>query len=388
MWPGQQPPGGEQNNPQGQNPYQQPGYQQPGYDQSNPYQQPGYQQPNPYQQPPQQQPGQPGQPGQPQQPGYGRQPGYGQPQQPDYGPPQGPPQPTGQQWGAPSGPPGAPQPPRDNKKRTTTIAIVAAIAVVAAAAITGALVLGKDDSDGGDESKGKDKTSTAPSSAPASDEPTTEDPAGGGADNPRAGGDATDVKAVIPGWKPVVSPKRHNAFDVPPEWTVESPGLSTGFEDDKGKPLVVMSAPARYKKDYCSVKDKDGYVNKSHAAGAGSKGAQGAKSEASAAKVEAENWVFAAFDQEQTGTRKVTDAKKFTSAHGLKGYTASATVTGVKKTDKCTTDGKSVTVTYTDTNGDFATWVLYSVKGTKEEVPDATIKKIMSSLRPVKSEVS
>lgn len=388
MWPGQQPPGGEQNNPQGQNPYQQPGYQQPGYDQSNPYQQPGYQQPNPYQQPPQQPPGQPGQPGQPQQPGYGRQhPGYGQPQQPDYGPPQGPPQPTGQQWGAPSGPPGAPQPPRDNKKRTTTIAIAAAIAVVAAAAITGVLVLGKDDSDGGDESKGKDKTPTAPSSAPASDKPT-DDPAGGGADNPRAGGDATDVKAVIPGWKPVVSPKRHNAFDVPPEWTVESPGLSTGFEDDKGKPLVVMSAPARYKKDYCSVKDKDGYVNKSHAAGAGSKGAQGAKNKASAAEVEAENWVFAAFDQDQTGTRKVTEAKKFTSAHGLKGYTASATVTGVKKTDKCSTDGKSVTVTYTDINGDFATWVLYSVKGTKEEVPDATIKKIMSSLRPVKSEVS
>lgn len=54
MWPGQQPPGGEQN-PQDQNPYQQPGYQQP-----NPYQQPGYQetgypQPNPYGQ----QPGQP-----------------------------------------------------------------------------------------------------------------------------------------------------------------------------------------------------------------------------------------------------------------------------------------------------------------------------------------
>ncbi|WP_445516002.1 hypothetical protein [Streptomyces sp. NEAU-174] len=371
MWPGQQPPGGEQNNPHDQNPYQQPGYQQPGYNQPNPYQQPGYQQPNPYQQPPQQQPVPPGQPGQPGQ------------QQPGFGPPQDPP---GQQWGTPSGPPGAPRPPRDNKKRTTTIAIVAAIAVVAAAAITGVLVLGKGDSGGGDESKGKDKT-PASTSAPASEEPT-EDPGGGGADNPRAGGDTTDVKAVIPGWKPVVSPKRHNAFDVPPDWTIESPGLSTGFEDDKGKPLVVMSAPARYKKDYCSVKDKDGYVDKSHAAGAGSKGAQGAKSEASAAKIEAENWVFAAFDQKQTGTRKVTDAKKFKSAHGLEGYTASATVTGVKKTDKCTTDGKSVTVTYTDTNGDFATWVLYSVKGTKEEVPDSTIKKIMSSLRPVKSEVS
>ncbi|MET7766617.1 hypothetical protein ABZS71_33250 [Streptomyces sp. NPDC005393] len=368
MWPGEQPPGGEQN-PQDQNRHQNP-YQQPGYSQPNPYQQPGYHQPNPYQQPPQHQPQQP-QPGQPGQPG--QHPGYGRPQD----------QP-GQSWGTPSAPPGAPQPPRDGKKRTATIAIVAAVAVVAAAAITGVLVLSKDGSKSDESKKGADKKPAASSSAPASSAPA-EDPSAGGSDNPRGGGDEGTVKPVIPGWKPVVSPKRHNAFDVPANWVVESPDLSTGFEDDKGKPLVVMSAPARYKKDYCTVKDEGGYEDKSDVAGVGSKGAQGAKSEASAAKIEAENWVYAAFDQKQTGKREVTDAKKFTSDYGLKGYTSSATVTGVKKTDKCTTDGKSVTVTYTDTNGDFATWVLYSAKGVKDEVPDATIKKIMSTLRPVKS---
>ncbi|MBL1100648.1 hypothetical protein [Streptomyces coffeae] len=353
MWPGQQPPGGEQN-PHDQNPYHQPGYHQP-----NPYQQPGYQQPNPYQQPPQQP--QPGQPGQPQQ-----QPGYGGPQQP-------------QGWGAPSAPPGAPEPPR--KKRTATIAIVTAVAVVAAATVAAVLVLNKNDSK--DDESNESGKKPASSSAPASSDPT-EDPGGRQEDdNPRDGG---SVKPVIPGWKTVVSAKRHNAFDVPANWGVESSGLSIGFEDDKGKPLVVMSAPGIYKKDYCTVKREGGYENKSDAAAAGSKGAQGAKSEASAARIEAGNWVFSAFDQKKTGTLKVSKAKKFTSEHGLKGYTASATVTGVKKTDKCSTDGKSVTVSYTDTNGDFATWVLYSVKGTKNEVPDATIKKIMSSLRPLKSD--
>ncbi|MCP9207827.1 hypothetical protein [Streptomyces cucumeris] len=368
MWPGQQPPGGEQN-PHEQNPYQQPGYHQP-----NPYQQPGYQQPNPYQQPPQQQqpqqqpqPGQPAYPGQPQQ-----QPGYAGPHQQPH--PQQPPQ----GWGGPSAPPGAPQPP--HKKRTATIAVVTAVAVVAAAAVAAVFVLGKDDGEN-DESNGKKPSG---SSAPAS----SEAPSGSdrGDDNPRDGEDEEDVKPVIPGWKTVVSAKRHNAFDVPANWGVESSGLSIGFEDDNGKPLVVMSAPGIYKKDYCTVKDEDGYENKSDAAGAGSKGAQGAKSEASAARIEAGNWAFAAFDQDKTGKLKVGQSKKFTSDHGLKGYTASATVTGVKKTDKCTTDGKSVAVSYTDTNGDFATWVLYSEKGTKNEVPDATIKKIMSSLRPLKSE--
>lgn len=366
MWPGQQPPGGEQN-PHDQNQSQNP-YQQPGYNQPNPYQQPGYHQPNPYQQPPQQQPGPPGQP---QQPG----------QHPGYGPPQD--QPT-QNWGAPSAPPGAPQPPRDGKKRTATIAIAVAVAVVAAAVITGVLVLGKDDSESDESKKGADKKPAASSSAPASSAPA-EDPSAGGSDNPRAGGDEGTVKPVIPGWKTVVSAKRHNAFDVPPNWVVESPDLSTGFEDDKGKPLVIMSAPARYKEDYCTIKREGGYEDKSDVAGVGSKGAQGAKSEASAAKIEAENWVFAAFDQKQTGKRVVTPAKKFESDHGLKGYSSSATVTGVKKTDKCTTDGKAFTVTYTDTNGDYATWVLYSAKGIKDEFPDATIKKIMSTLRPVKS---
>ncbi|WP_432585640.1 hypothetical protein ABVG11_05385 [Streptomyces sp. HD1123-B1] len=366
MWPGQQPPGGEQN-PHEQNPYQQPGYHQP-----NPYQQPGYQQPNPYQQPPQQQqqqqPGQPAYPGQPQQ-----QPGYAGPHQQTH------PQQQPQGWGGPSAPPGAPQPP--HKKRTATIAVVTAVAVVAAAAVAAVFVLGKDDGEN-DESSGKKPGGS--SSAPAS----SEAPSGSdrGDDNPRDGEDAEDVKPVIPGWKTVVSAKRHNAFDVPANWGVESSGLSIGFEDDNGKPLVVMSAPGIYKKDYCTVKDEDGYENKSDAAGAGSKGAQGAKSEASAARIEAGNWAFAAFDQDKTGKLKVGQSKKFTSDHGLKGYTASATVTGVKKTDKCSTDGKSVAVSYTDTNGDFATWVLYSEKGTKNEVPDATIKKIMSSLRPLKSE--
>ncbi|MEU8827119.1 hypothetical protein [Streptomyces sp. NPDC048636] len=256
------------------------------------------------------------------------------------------------------------------------------MAVVAAATVAAVLVLDKNDGED-DTSSGKKPAASSP--APSSSKPS-EDPADGGRgdDNPRSGGE--DIKPVIPGWKTVVSSKRHNAFDVPGNWVVESSGLSVGFEDDKGKPLVIMSAPGIYKKDYCSVKREGGYENKSDAAAAGSKGAQGAKSEASAARIEAGNWAFAAFDQEKTGHLKVGQSKKFTSDHGLKGYTASATVTGVKKTDKCSTDGKAVTVSYTDTNGDFATWVLYSVKGTKNEVPDTTIKKIMSTLRPLKSE--
>ncbi|WP_229332384.1 hypothetical protein, partial [Streptomyces sp. UNOC14_S4] len=279
--------------------------------------------------------------------------------------------PTVPQWNAPAAAPGGPQPgpKKGGGKRTTVIAVGAALAVVAAAVITGVVVM-----------KGDDKKTVAddkPSAAPSAPAPSASASSGGNAplDNPRSGGG--DVKPVIDGWKTVVSGKRHVAFDVPSDWMVDSPGQSIGFEDDKGKALIMMSSPAYYKQGVCS--------KNSELAAAGSKGAMGAKSEASAAKIEAENWLIAGFDQKQTGKLESTDAKPFKSDHGLSGYSSTATVTGVTKTDKCTTDGKSFTVTYKDTNDDLATWVLYAAKGVDDELPDDTVKKIMSSLRPLKS---
>ncbi|MGP3923435.1 hypothetical protein [Streptomyces sp. 8N616] len=340
MWPGQQPPGGEQN-PQdpNANPYQQPGYHQP-----NPYQQPGYQQPNPYQQ-----------------------------QAPQWNP--------GMQ-------PGAPQPPQDNRnKKVATIAIVTAVAVVAAAVITGVFVLGGDD-EKTDEAKQDRKTRVSPS--PGNSPEGGGSPSGEGElDNPRGGG-GSDVKPVIPGWKVVVNAKRQNAFDVPPDWSVESQGTSIGFEDSKDKSdipraLIVMSAPAFAKEQWCTVKTESGYDSTTALGAAGTKGAQGAKSTANAAQDAAEMWVYAGYDQNETGTRKVTEAKPFASKHGLTGFSSSATVTGVKKTDKCSSDGKSFTVAYKAESGDLAIWSLYAAKGVADEIPDATIQKIMSSLRPLES---
>ncbi|MDT3399424.1 hypothetical protein RKE29_22715 [Streptomyces sp. B1866] len=352
MWPGQQPPGGAQN-PHDQNPYQQPGYHQP-----NPYQQPGYQQPNSYQQP--------------------------QPAAPGHQPPPQPPQP----WDTGAVPPGPPRPPQDDgRKRATVIAITAAVAVVVAAVVTGVVVVGRDDDKKKDDTA-HDGTPTASASPTPSPQPTdASGGASGGGDDARGSEDDT-VKPVIPGWKPVVNPKRHNVFDVPPEWTVKSQGWSVGFADEKDKSglkmLAVMTSPAFYKEDYCKTDPKSS--SGSSLAGTGTKGAQGARSEGEAARNEALNWVVAAFDQQRTGRYATSkDAAPFTSEHGIKGSTAWATVTGVKKTDKCTTDGKAFTVTYTDVNGDFATWVLYAAKGVPDEVPDATIKKIMSSLRHLES---
>ncbi|MFD5885216.1 hypothetical protein ACFWHQ_04415 [Streptomyces sp. NPDC060334] len=339
MWPGQQQPPGGENDPQDarQNPYQ----QQPGT-------------PNPYQQQPPQQ-------------GFGEQqpPGYGYPQ-PGYQTPP-PVQPWGQQ---------PPQTPQGGGTRfsTKTVAIVAAAAVVVTAAVTGTFVLTRDK-----KSDQADDKPVVAASSPAASSAAPSTPTG----NPRAGG---DLKPVIPGWKVVVNPKHGTAFDVPPDWEVLSSGMSIGFEDEAkgdGSPIVMMSAPAYLKQDWCKVdSDKNGSEETTSLGGTGTKGGQGAKDTAEAARTEAGNWVFAGYAQKgPKGTTKVTEPKEYTTSSGLKGHMATASVTGLPKENKCSSDGKSIAFSFKNAKNDFATWVLYSAAGVPGEVSQETYEKILSSVR-------
>ncbi|MCX5379618.1 hypothetical protein [Streptomyces sp. NBC_00091] len=342
MWPGQQQPPGGENNPQDahQNPYQ----QQPG-------------QPNPYQQQPQ--------------PGFGeQQPGYGYPQAGYQTPP--PVQPWGQT--TQQQPPLPPQS-GGSSFSTRTVAIVAASAVVVTAAATGAFVLTRDDQGA---NRADDKPA-ASSPAPSTSTPPPPAPSG----NPRAGG---DVKPVIPGWKVVINPKHGTAFDVPPEWNVLSSGMASGFEDESkkdGSPLIMFSAPAFLKEDWCKVdSNKDGREETTSLAGTGTKGGQGYKDTAQASRSEAGTWVFAAYSQKLPQENvKISEPKEYTTSSGLKGHFATATTSNVPKENKCSSDGKSIAFSFKNAKGDFASWVLYGAAGVPGEVDQATYEKILSSVR-------
>ncbi|WP_406417410.1 hypothetical protein [Streptomyces sp. NBC_00842] len=339
MWPGQQPPGGEQN-PQNQN--------------QNPYQQPGYQQPNPYQQPGYQQQGQPGQ-----QPGYPQPNPYQQPTVPQYAVP---------------GPPGAPQPGGDNKKKTTVVAIVAATAVVVAAVVTGVVVMNKDDKGGSDVADGG---TSSPPAKPSADTSSA-------VPNPR-GADG-DAKPLVAGWKVVTNPKWGTQFDVPGDWEVGSPGTFSYFEDDEkgdGSPLIGFSAPAYFQKNWCADDDdKDGTKEEYSLAGAGTRGAAGATDADANAHSEAGTWAWAAYAQHMPQkTIKFSKAKKYTTRSGLTGSLVTATAPDVTKKKKCDSDGKTFAFTFKNKNGDFSSWVLYGADSVKDELPDATIMKILSTVR-------
>ncbi|WP_367039610.1 hypothetical protein [Streptomyces sp. Je 1-332] len=337
MWPGQQPPGGEQN-PQDQNP--------------NPYQQPGYQQPNPYQQPGYQQ----------QQPHSGA---FSQPEQ--------------AQWAAPTPPPMPPQQGGQggDGNKTKITAIVAALAVLVAAGVTGFLVLGGDKDD---EADGKPEKKTPAKSASPKPTPTDE----GGSER----GTGNDPKPTIKGWQVVVNPKWGTAFDVPADWEVETPGTFIGFEDREkgdGSALIGMSAPAIFKPKWCSFDDdKDGTKDDTSLGTVGTKGQNGAKNTEDVARNDSAWWVFGGYTGQKKADKKkikVGKVESFTTASGVKGSVATSTTSGVPKTDKCDSDGKATTFAFKNAEGEYVAWSMYGAKGVKDEIPDATVKKILSTVR-------
>ncbi|MEV5430774.1 hypothetical protein [Streptomyces sp. NPDC052701] len=326
MWPGQQPPGGEQN-PQANNPYQQPGYQQP-----NPYQQPGFQQPNPYAQQP--------------------------------------------QWGAPS-PAGAPGPPRGGGGNTKLVAILAATAVVVAAGVTGALVLGGDSDDTADGGKGG-KPAASTSTGTGTSDPG---PAATG-DNPRGGG---GPKATVPGWKVVVNPRFGTMFDVPADWELERTDTSVGFEweEKDGKTdRTSVTAPAYLKSKWCtSDEDKDGREEDTALATAGTRGENGAKSTDEAAETRVPWWIYGGYTQPDKKSVKPGKPEPYTTASGVKGSLATARSVNTPQKGKCASDGKAYTFAFKNGAGDFVTWNLYGAKGVEDEIPEATVRKILSTVR-------
>ncbi|MFI5686993.1 hypothetical protein [Streptomyces sp. NPDC051636] len=314
-----------------------PGEQQPGDGTSpqhnNPYQQPGYRQPNPY---------------------------AGQhPQAPAP-------------WTAPTAVPPAPQPGGGGGggRRTKLVAVVAAAAVVVAAAVTGALVLG-----GGKDDQAGPGPSTSSASVSAS--------ASAGADNPRVSG---GLKPTVAGWKVVANPDVGIAFDVPPEWAPRSKDWITYVTDDsdpKGKALVGMKAPAVLKEKWCGTdEDKNGTTDYTSLANAGTRGNGDAESTGQIAREDSANWVYGWYTQPDRKKITTGPVTSYTTASGITGSLATSQSSGVPKKTKCDSDGKATTFAFKDgSDGALLSWSFVGAKGVSDEVPDATVRKMLNTVR-------
>ncbi|MGW2558458.1 hypothetical protein ACWCXB_04245 [Streptomyces sp. NPDC001514] len=271
-------------------------------------------------------------------------------------------------WGVPTAPMGTPPTPPGGRRRTALVAVAAATAVVIAAGVTGFLVLGGDKDDTADPGPAK-STSDAPSTDPTSDNPR-------GVDSP---------KPLVPGWKVVVNPKSGVAFDVPPQWGLKSPTWASYVSDEKDpeeKPLIGFSAPAMLKEKWCTSDDnKDGSPEDTPLASVGSRHERGARTLDEAARNSASLWVYGAYTQPDRATVRAGAVEPYTTTSGITGSLASAESSGVKKKGKCDTDGKATTFAFKDPKGDFVSWTFLGAKGVEDEVPDATVRRILSTVR-------
>lgn len=334
MWPGQQQPPGGEHHPQDRNPYQQPGYQQP-----NPYQQP-----DPYAQ---------------------------------------------QQWGAqapaggPQPPSGGPQPPSGggDGNKTKITAIVAATAVVITAGVTGFLVLGGDNDEEAAGGNGKGTASASASSSTGPGASASDSRADDGEDDSRS---AEEEKPTVPGWKVVINPKYGTVFDVPAGWEVGTPGRITGFEwkQDGRTGQVSVSSPAYLKPKWCTNDDgKDGTKDETPLAITGTSGDNGASNTNQAAENRVALYVYGGYTQPDTKSITYTKAKSYTTKSGLTGSLATAYSADTPQKGKCDSDGKAVTFAFKNASGDFVAWSLFGAKGVGGEVPEATVQKILSTVR-------
>ncbi|MFF0587748.1 hypothetical protein ACFYWD_17415 [Streptomyces sp. NPDC003781] len=299
----------------------------------------------------------------PRQPNPYRQPGYQQ--QPPY---------AGQQqpalWNAPTVTAGGPPGRGSGNGRTKVVAIAAAAVVVVAAAVTGTLLLG-----GGEDDEA--------SPGPGTSSPAASSPAASAADDPRGGGDAP--KPTVEGWTVVANPDHGLAFDVPASWVPQSRDWVTFVAEDddpEEKPLVAMKAPAVLKEKWCgSDDDRDGSVEHTPLATAGTRGNNGARSTEEIARNDSATWVYGAFaqpDRDKVSTGPVTS---FTTASGIEGSLATSRSSGVAKKGKCDVNGKATTFAFKSADGDFVSWSFFGAAGVTDEVPEATVRKILATVR-------
>ncbi|MFD9291735.1 hypothetical protein ACFWBV_26305 [Streptomyces sp. NPDC060030] len=260
---------------------------------------------------------------------------------------------------------GAPEPPRRRWNRTAVVAVAAAGAVVVACGVTGFLVL---------RGNGSDSTDARPEATDSASTGETDRSSTEGGSGP-----------LVPGWNTVVNSKRGITFDVPATWARQSADWVSYVAEDSDpdeKPLVAMMAPAVFKEKWCtSDDDKDGTAEDTPLASTGTTGEKGARSAAEAAEDTAKQWVYGGYTQPDSTHLEIGEAESYRTKSGVEGSLVTVTSSGAPSKGKCDTDGKAVTFAFKNAEGKFVSWTYVGAHGVPDEVPDATIREILSTVR-------
>lgn len=189
--------------------------------------------------------------------------------------------------------------------------------------------------------------------------------------------DDIKVKPATKGWQGVLSPLDGVAYDVPKKgWTVESPGVRAGFEDESG-PRTIMRGVSTFHRDACDgqgVRGRAGFMP------------AGDVDPARGVEVAAPYWAEAAAElPENSGKVQASPATSVRIADGeLTAQMSSSVVSTAHLDSDCPAPLLMVTaVAFQPTpGGETAMFILFYDLGVDDQLSDRIANKIIASLRP------
>ncbi len=187
------------------------------------------------------------------------------------------------------------------------------------------------------------------------------------------------VPPVVPGWSAVASRERV-AYDVPPEWKVESPTLLTGFETSGGAhEVVTMHNAATFKPGACTG------TPTSYRARAGLVSPKGQRAESAAAEI-SRQWATVAGVHTDGSASPIseTSVSPVKIAGGtLDATMATTTLTVTEPDSACPAPTMTFTAVSFVRDGALVVFMLYADQGVPDALPLDVATKVVGSLRPV-----
>ncbi len=252
------------------------------------------------------------------------------------------------------------------------------VVLVLATALIGIFVVKRDGRDARTASPVRTPSLTAP---PTRAQPRTAPAPGPTASAPRPSSTPSlpSVPPVVPGWSAVPS-RELVAYDVPPEWKVESPGLLTGFETSGGAHEVVsMHNAATFKPSACTG------APTSYRARAGLVSPKGQRAESAAAEI-SRQWATVAGvhkDGSASPIGEMTVSPVKIAGGTLDATMATTTLTVTEPDSACPAPTMTFTAVSFVRDGALVVFMLYADQGVPDALPQDAATKVVGSLRPV-----
>ncbi|MEV6313729.1 hypothetical protein [Streptomyces sp. NPDC051776] len=198
---------------------------------------------------------------------------------------------------------------------------------------------------------------------------------------------------MIPGWQTQTRDEHHFRYDVPgkaEKWQILDEDTAVSYNDDNGKPIVVMTGAGNYREGGCASAPNPNSIGEAGKGQLATVGTTGGGTEGTLqenARNWAGNWGYVAYGGDEHKPRMEVGRAKPWKLNGIDGYTATAKVTVTHRPSPCVPSKAIVhSIARKLPDGTMHGWVIYADQGVPHALTTAQIEKIMKTVRPAAGE--